>query len=582
MKFFGELLATINRETQVEDLRKSANEFGLHWTSSDQINRRVSWLQSLGLLERWRIGHWQVTELGERFLREATLCTPAEAMGMKAEAEAEAHTLPEIDPELSSLLALDTVGLRARKTLIGYIPRGQNKPDIAEASTKSGLIDSIRFFVDMVDEESSTDELFQRAILALGQKKSSFTQSMHTFRNMGMIDTVALNRYGRTRAAYAYLEPGNEVGLVRYLHSRYRFIGELLSAIHETTTVSELVGIAKSRYQCANIDSAEVRARLSIMLDAGLVKRIDWTRYRSTATGKALAAQLPLETAIESDLGLEPESDNGSGAEHHHDTDELLGITRDLRAYSGVADASTEFERTVARAFHYFGFRAEHIGGSGKTDVLVSTELAASEMFRATVDAKASSSGVISDNAIKFDALKDHLQKHDAKYGAVVGPGFTNRVQAWAESNGFRLLTVEELIDLLTRHHDHPVSVVELRQIFEQPGQDLSELAELYDAAENRAVLLTRLIDALFQEGNEEDPVADGFMSLENLYYVLRKEVVPRPSQGTVEACLQFLTTNLVRAAERTGDKYKLIDAPRNIARRLRGLGLGLPSLSAG
>ncbi|ORM38181.1 hypothetical protein [Williamsia sp. 1135] len=302
VKFFAELLAGITEETRVADLLDLAKSYGLAWTSSDQVNRRLSWLQSLGLLERWGFSRLVVTALGHEFLAQAELASPDEAMGEAANQGemGEVLEIPEVDPIVESVLNdLTPTDLAQRRTIIGYIPRGRKAagaPTLPER--QGGIVESARIFLEFLEDGASVDEIFDRATEALSQKKSSFTQSMHTFRNMGLIDLVSFNRYAPTEVSTVVLHPGNEIDLVRYLHSKYRFIGELISLLQETVSVTEMVKVAASDFGCSQIDNSEIRTRLSFLVDAGLVERIDWSRYRATRLGLAIASTLPAEAVV--------------------------------------------------------------------------------------------------------------------------------------------------------------------------------------------------------------------------------------------------------------------------------------------
>src|ERR1700743_3572136 len=82
VKFFGEMLAAIGKETSQADLREIACEtYGMNWKTIDQVHRRSAWLTTLGLLEVW--GQKVVrTEAGEEFISQIQLCSPEEATGV--------------------------------------------------------------------------------------------------------------------------------------------------------------------------------------------------------------------------------------------------------------------------------------------------------------------------------------------------------------------------------------------------------------------------------------------------------------------------------------------------------------------
>jgi hypothetical protein len=572
VKLFGELLAELDGMQSKDDLLQIANKYGLTWSSSDQLHRRITWMMLLRLVERW--GHrYVVTQQGQAFLSRIELCPPSVALGASSSDEEADVELPEAGAAIAALAgALTPQMLEARKALIGYIPRGKKAPERNDGASSQSPLDAVRVLIGIVGSGMSTEDLRERFGVQLGMKKSSINQTLQTLKNMRAIEMVAFNQYG-TREDFAELiELGQEIDLVRFLHTRYKFVGELLRNLEGATPVSDLVRVASSIYGCTQIDNYEIRTRLGFMLEAGLVERIDWTRYRITALGRLLAEELPAE----SPPGLR-------GSEIESDTDESqAGITSvsvdalaaDLREFSSRSDSSAEFEATVASAFRFLGFDAEHLGGAGRTDVVITAGLPATDRYRSIVETKSSATRIITDNLIKFDALKDHQKKHHTDYAIVVGPDFSTRVREWATNNSMTLLTVEDLIGLLARHASYPLTLAELRLLFERTGDDLSDIEEQYGAAERNVDLLTKLIELLHAEANEDDPLMNGFISTENIHFALRKEMNPRPSASSIEECLEFLAHELVRGATKTGSKYKLADAPSNIMRRLTGLGV--------
>jgi hypothetical protein len=572
VKLFGELLANIEDTRSKSDFIAVANRFGLPWTSTDQLYRRVGWMEMLGLVERWGTNKCVVTEAGKEFLRRVRLTSPEEVIGVGGDFTDEEVVLPPAGDVVNAL----TRSPLKRRVIIGYIPRGRKAPDRDSASGSQSPLDAIRTLVALVGDGVTADEYSKRCLDQLGVKQSSATQTMHTMRQMKVFDMVAYNQYGPNPDVVELLELGNELDLVRYLHSRYCFIGELLAHLDDSTPVPEVARIANERYGLTSIDNGEVRTRMGFLADAGLVDRIDWTRYRATPLGKMFVEEL----ALESPRGDEPQQVTDEGEMTRADPDEIDRIVADLRECGRRADKSEDFERAVARAFSFLGFSTQHMGGAGRTDVVVDAKLPGKDSYRVIIDAKASASGSISDNAVKFDALKDHQRKHRGDFGMVVGPDFAYRVREWASNNKFTLLTVEDLANLMARHVNHPLSLIELRTLFQRDGDDLADIEEQYAASTRSVLLLAKIVELLYEEACEDDPLSEGFISLEAVTYALRKEFTPRPTQDAVEECLHFLGHDLVRGVARNGTKYKLADAPVNIMRRLAGLGVEMGTIS--
>ncbi|MCX4819128.1 restriction endonuclease [Streptomyces sp. NBC_01142] len=206
-----------------------------------------------------------------------------------------------------------------------------------------------------------------------------------------------------------------------------------------------------------------------------------------------------------------------------------------MRQHGNVGTDSREFEEAVGRAFTFLGFQTEHLGGSGRTDVLAIAQLATKEQYRIIVDAKSSGNGQVAESSVKFDALRDHKRKHKADHVVVVGPEFAPRLKNWAVENEVILLRIEDLTTFLDRHSRNPMPLTELRDAFSRIDTFGDDLDERYQALERRSLLMRRIIDLASQEAVDEDPVDEGYISVENIIYALRKEFAPRPSRHEVD-----------------------------------------------
>jgi hypothetical protein len=257
-----------------------------------------------------------------------------------------------------------------------------------------------------------------------------------------------------------------------------------------------------------------------------------------------------------------------------HDSDELLSrIISDLERFSHDGNESKALEATVSQAFRILGFHTDHLGASGETDVLGVAELAPGDRYSIIVDAKSSSSGTVAESGVNFDVLREHKKKHKADHVVVVGPDFANRLKNWAVDNGVILLQCEDLGNILRHHSLAPISLVDLRDTFTRVDTHKDELLERYQLLERRSSIMSKILELAFQEANDEDPIAAGFISLENITYALRKEFSRRPSADEIRDALDFLSTSFIGALEESKCRYKLADAPHNVSFRLHGLG---------
>jgi hypothetical protein len=566
VKFFGELIASIGEDTKHSDLVDIAREsYGLNWNSADQVRRRTGWMRSLGLIEVW--GQKVVrTGLGDEFLRRVSVCTPEEATGDSVQSE---DSLSDSQMKvISDLTQFEQVDLRNRKALIGYIPRGN--ATAGSESESLGATEAVRKLVGMIGKGITVDDFFEECSSDLGISKSSFTSTMHALRHTNLIEQTAFNFYSQSQNAEMLVRAGNEKLLAAYLHGRYLYFCEILNYLDEPSTPSALVSIAKDQYGFNQANNGEIRVRLEFLQDAGLVERIDWQRFRITVAGKQFRELLPMQKPViegrDAEVVEEGEADLESSSIH-------AVIIEDLRTYGTNGKASSEFERAVSRAFAFLGFETEHLGGPGRTDVLCVAQLATSDRYRVIVDAKSSGNGIVDEGGLTFDVLRDHKKKHKADYIVVVGPGFAPRLKNWALENRVILLTIDDLTSIVALQVENPVSLSDLREMLSRVDTFKDDLIDRFQTLERRSSLMRKIVDLAFQEVVDEDPIDDGFISIENVVYALRKEFSPRPSLDEVREVLEFLSNPVVGALVSSKGRYRMVDAPRNLQLRLHGLG---------
>lgn len=570
VKFFGELLDAIDQNTTQADLLEIAKTtYALSWTSVDQIRRRTGWLRSLGMLELWGTKVVR-TSSGDRLLSQLQLCSPDEARGMRSEgpsADIEDASLLEL---LSSVADIDQEALRKRRPLIGYIPRGAKSSSRDADDSALTPTTAARKLIEVIGAGMGVEEFRDACTAELGISQSSFYSVLHSSRHMGLLEQTAFNFFEPAPNAHELTAVGNETMLVASLHGRFSFFGEILRHLDSPSATSQLVRIAREHYGYSQASNGEIRTRLGFLQDAGLVDRIDWQRFRVTSAGKIFASHLTLQNEKSAN---EQEGGNDSITDKREIDHFLSSIIEDLRKFSKDGSESKAFENAVSRAFGYLGFSAEHLGGPGRTDVIIVAELAPGDRYRVIADAKSSGNGTVAESSVNFDILREHKRKHKADYVVVVGPDFANRLKDWAVDNKVTLLQVDDLVTILERHSVNPISLVDFRDTFARIDTHRDEMFERYQLLERRSSLIAKILQIVFQEAVDEDPIAAGFVSLENITYALRKEFSPRPSAEEISESLSFLSNPVVAALETSKDRYKLVDSPHNISLRLQGLG---------
>ena len=169
-----------------------------------------------------------------------------------------------------------------------------------------------------------------------------------------------------------WLDTGESAVIIAQLHSRTQFIGEMLNELrtaHDSGSrlhTWDVLKVANERYGFGWKNATELDSRRGWLQSAGLVSVPSDKRFQVT-----------------------PHS-----ADH------------------------TRLEAAVRDAFEFLGFRAERLGGSGKTDVLLNAIRGKDHSYRVTVDAKSvgessSSKGRLRDQQVDWVTLQEHRRITD-------------------------------------------------------------------------------------------------------------------------------------------------------------------------
>jgi hypothetical protein len=233
---------------------------------------------------------------------------------------------------------------------------------------------------------------------------------------------------------------------------------------------------------------------------------------------------------------------------------------------------SVHFEQVLTRAFAALGFAAQHIGGAGRTDILLDASVSAAS-YRVVVDAKSNKNGKIGDQNIDWNSLDDHRKAEGAHAAMVVAPDFSGgNLLKRANDYEIALLTASSLSELLRLHRRTPFTLVDLRPLFEthgRTGEAIEGLRQASQATERRWGLLRELIDMI-----EQLPTGV-FADAQKLWLLLSfQQKESAPSQEAVEDALAVLSSRLlgVLKAVNGGNEYALTMSPDMALARIRAL----------
>ncbi|MCD6455278.1 MAG: restriction endonuclease [Methanophagales archaeon] len=164
--------------------------------------------------------------------------------------------------------------------------------------------------------------------------------------------------------------------------------------------------------------------------------------------------------------------------------------------YASLSEEPTKFEEVITEVFGELGFECEHIGGSGKTDVLAKSN------YRSVIEAKATKRASVT--KVNFTRLKQHKKRHGADFVIVVAKNFDPAVVRDSEIENAILFPISILTDLLEISKNYPLNPNLLLNLFIKQGviktDDLEYVRDEYKRWQAYKKGLYILIDNLSEE----------------------------------------------------------------------------------
>lgn len=556
IRFVGEFLSELREGGLTrEQLREIASEkYRLGWSTLDQVIRRCTWLQATGMVEL-RYDHKMVlTQDGRTLLETLNVTDPAVIVLGSSEVDIDPASLPSPDLRIQEMLdELTEESLRKRSTPGLYIPKGHN-------SLYDSLA-SLRIQLDGISPRTTKNDYIRHCVEEFGSKESSAISALDTLRHTGLVRQSGFNMFDATEVAHAWLESGEDLDLVRIFHAHVRCVGELITLLNEAASIAELTEEINKRY-AVKLNSGPLRQRLQLLRECELVDYAPASTYVATSRGRAFASTLRLEAPIPAeDRIIEQTQVPPADREISALIDELRSAARDFRQ-------PTRFEKAVVTTFHRLGLSAEHLGGSGETDVLVKIDKNPTSQVRVIVDAKATSHASVLEHAIDFTTLEEHRRQHDASHVALVAIGFeSGRIIKRARDNNVALISVDELAAVLDRHETAPLTPLELLALFK-----VRQTKEPWAEADRRNLLIAAVARAIAEEAEYVEESGESF-SAKDIHKNVRREIDPLPSMDEIRVILDLLASPLIGGVIRDGkDGYQPGMTAVGIAARLRAL----------
>ncbi len=306
-------------------------------------------------------------------------------------------------------------------------------------------------------------------------------------------------------SAKRWLESEDNQVVIGLLHSRCRFIGELLAECTVPKSAEELLTIVNDRYGLEWDTLTQINNRRGWLQSGGMVRPNDSGQLVLTEAGRVFLGRLDLFRPGDSEIEG-PASETPAPAaivvapRPEPLPSEVDQLARELETASTNSSDPNRFERAVRDAFQLLGFQADWMGGSGRTDVLLDALLGRDESYRVTVDAKTTGSGSLSDQQIDWTTLVEHREQHDADFSALVGPNpASGRLAERATSHGVAVLSAVQLAGLCRQHARTPLGLDDYRALFESGGPVdttlLDEQSEVAQRFVDLAVTLCRTLE---------------------------------------------------------------------------------------
>ena len=560
---FGEILQLLSDNPGIthSQLKENAtSKYKLDWKMLDPVRKRVGWLRSLGYVQFSFDKKLSVTETGLEVLALLDIVDPNQVSRTVERPNVPVPDLPvAIGEEMKSLTSEE---LSERKSAFGYVPRS-NVKDIYE---------SIRHLCLLFDPASTKDQFIASCRIDFGVKDTSGMSALYALKSMGLIEQFSMDGYRLTSQAREWIDSDQPWGLIAIVHAHILIVGELIPYLAEVTRVPNLRETVNGAYG-TRLSLSEIRSRIHLLVSCSAVEQLAPGQYRATPEGLAILDQLTL--LAERDVPVDVP---------HADDDLSMARNDSLREELIVAATNSQhperFELAVQQCFETLGFRSEHLGGPGKTDVLVHYADGPGQTRRFIADAKSSASGTVTETMVQFPALKDHTTKHKADFAVLVAPDFSGRIISWAAENNVVLLNVPRLCVLLENQQRNPAPLDEVIAFLGGKKDGWLNLESTWRAQQRTGDLFVEVIDCLRREYEDPDDETGGALTAEQIYFVLRDAVEPRPTQVAIKPLLDFLSSPLAQGTRPAGKGWRLPDPPTLIARRLRTIAARIDAIN--
>jgi hypothetical protein len=555
VRLFGEVLdfLALSPATVEEVDKHFCRAYGLNWENLSNIRRRMDWLEVLELIEGIGNRKWKITAAGRAAIEDWYLVTPSALESSDSDSG---------DIEISEPPAEIAILLQG----LTNSPETHYKRNTYNISVPSpNRIDNLRIIIQAASERITRVDFFNFIMKEFHLKESSVESMLPFLKASGLLEEVGRNIYSATAAANAWLETGNDLDFIRILHSKMRFVGEMIKAAKKDIVRNDLYAQAKP--YGLNINKARWIAKF--LLEAGLLVEPQYLHLKATPTGMRLASSLPLADKLveEFEETITSQAKKETVISEHDQLTQRLVHSSCNPVAEGQA-SGVAFEEAIACTFRFMGFDSERIGGSGNTDVILRWKDDEGKSIVAVVDAKSKSSGKVSHSDISDMAIDTHKDKNGADFVGIIGPGFSgDTIRNHARKKEYALITVDQLSEIVCAFDSVGLSPQEIGLIFQVPN-GLSQLDELIASKQRELEIISIVVSRL----SREQEIIGG-LSSRDLFFMSRHTSVS-PSQEELLSVVETLSRPEIGVLHTTDENsspeyttYVLGDAKKSVNR---------------
>lgn len=556
IKFFSEILYILSKQpAQIKKIRDIAiNNYKLPWKQKQEILNRLAWLRDLNLINYEDFSHsYSITELGEKLLNSVGYFDHNDIV-VEIDSTINENEIPISDWALNLCKLTDTEK-KNKKNGIGYLP-GNVKSLHHAAYEYLLLMHNPTEISNIIDYSAETYQI----------KKSSVNSILTTLSHLDFINRISRTKYQTSELGRKFPTKHFEIDFACCVNDKYNFVFEILGELfQQDLNIKQLATIGNVSYNFSYKSYGELRKRLYILQNAKLIQEKGIDTYALTNRGKNFCSLIKDYIPIKN---IAFKSKNEASIKNNSNSiDECLN-----EIFSASEDSTnhSRFEKSLKTGFQLLGFKVEHLGNSGETDLVLQAPTAPKFAYTVTVDAKATYHSTVSENAIDFDTIIEHKNKHKADFAIIVGRGFEGkRLISRAENRGVALLDINTLGELIKKHADIPLKTDSYRQILMQKGlSNLNVLENDRNKIIREGKLLKAIVKCLSDQSN--DPYTQGIVQPREIYLLLKgnTEFTTPPTLDEIKHMLELISSPLIDCIRPEKEGYYAVGSLSDAAQK--------------